>query len=169
MSLLPKGAAIGRPPAGATPEQYASVVQAHVKNWTIAGTITGQICAQIPTVVKGCATGAAGISNNGIAGCASFELPGSQVLQSIAVNGAKAINAVAGFGRDAGEKLKGVFAVLTQKAKEAENETKRFIDKVGAGVVNVVNKVGDGFKSLGDTIKRLVPLRPRPVGLKRGE
>ncbi len=76
VSLLPKGAAIGRPPPGATPEQYASVVQGHVKNWTIAGTITGQICAQIPTVVKGCATGAAGISNNGVAGVRRSSCPG---------------------------------------------------------------------------------------------
>ena len=162
VSLLPKGAAIGRPSPGATPQQYASVVQAHVKNWTIAGTITGQICAQIPTVVKGCATGAAGISNNGVAGCASFELPGSTVLQSIAQNGAKAINAVARFGRDAGEKLKGVFAVLKQKAQEAESNTKRFVDKVGAGVVNIVNKVGDGFKSLGNTISGWFHFAPDP-------
>ena len=162
VSLLPKGAAIGRPPPGATPQQYASVVQGHVKNWTIAGTITGQICAQIPTVVKGCATGAAGISNNGVAGCASFELPGSTVLQSIAQNGAMAINAVARFGRDAGEKLKGVFAVLKQKAQEAESNTKRFFDKVGAGVVNIVNKVGDGFKSLGNTISGWFHFAPDP-------
>ena len=152
VSLLPKGAAIGRPADGATPEQYASVVQGDVKNWTIAGTITGQICAQIPTVVKGCATGAAGISNNGVAGCASFDLPGSTVLQSIAVNGAKAINAVARFGRDAGEKLKAVFNVLEQKAKEAGNGAKQFFDKVGTGVVNIVNTVGNGLTSAGETI-----------------
>ena len=81
ISLVPKGAAIGSPPPGATPEQYAGVVQSHANNWSVVGTVSGQICAQIPSVASGCATGAAGISNNGVAGCASFTVPGSQVIR----------------------------------------------------------------------------------------
>ena len=105
LSLIPKGAAIGAPPAGATPAQYANVVQSHANSWAAVGTISGSICAQIPTVVSACATGAAGISNIGVAGCASFAVPGSQVLQSIARAGAAAINAIAAFGQQAGVQI----------------------------------------------------------------
>jgi hypothetical protein len=152
VSLLPKGSMIGRPSPGATAMQYAQVVQREVDHWTVAGTVTGEICAQIPTVFRGCATGAAGISNNGVAGCAAFELPGTDILQAIATNGAKAINAVARFGREAGEKLNGVFVELKEKAKQAADRTGKFFEDIGTGTVKIVNQIGDGFKTAGKTI-----------------
>ncbi len=156
VSLIPKGAAIGSPPAGATPAQYASAVQGHANNWTVLGTVTGQVCAQIPKVAKGCATAAAGISNNGVAGCASFSLPGTQVVQAIAIGAAKAINGIARAGQAAGQALKPVFNTLGRGAVAAASSTKKFFVNVGSniasGAKSVGNKIGDGLKDTGKKI-----------------
>ncbi len=158
LSLIPKGAAIGAPPAGASPQDYAKVVQGRANSWTIAGTITGQLCAQIPKVAKGCATGAAGISNNGVAGCASFSLPGTTVVQAIAVGGAQAINTIARFGKGVGDQLRPVFNTLGKTAVGAAKETKQFFEKIGStvssGATKVVNTIGAGLKSAGNSIAK---------------
>jgi hypothetical protein len=130
VSFIPKGAPVGAPPPGATAQQYASAVQGYANNWTVAGTITGQICAQIPEVVKGCATGAGGISNNGVGGCASFSVPGTQVLQTIAVGGAKAINAISAAGGTAGAGVVSTFNSLQSSASSAAHNST--LDKVGS-------------------------------------
>jgi hypothetical protein len=130
VSFIPKGAPVGAPPPGATAQQYASAVQGYANNWTVAGTITGQICAQIPEVVKGCATGAGGISNNGVGGCASFSVPGTQVLQTLAVGGAKAINAISTAGGAAGASVTSTFNSLKSSASSAANNST--LQKVGS-------------------------------------
>jgi hypothetical protein len=149
VSLVPKGAAIGSPPPGATPEQYAGVVQSHANNWSIVGTISGQVCAQIPSVAQGCATGAAGISNNGIAGCASFTVPGSRVIQAIAVYGAKAINAIAAFGQQAATQVAQTAQALADQAKQAANATANYISSTAS---NIGNSIADGATQAGNTI-----------------
>lgn len=149
VSLVPKGAAIGAPAPGATPEQYAGVVQGHANNWSIVGTISGQVCAQIPSVAQGCATGAAGISNNGIAGCASFTIPGSQVIQAIAVYGAKAINAIAEFGQQAATQVAQTAQALADQAKAAAQATANYIASTGS---NIGNSIANGATSAGNTI-----------------
>ena len=149
VSLVPKGAAIGSPPAGATPEQYAGVVQSHANSWSIVGTITGQVCAQIPSVASGCATGGAGISNNGIAGCASFTIPGSQVIQAIAVFGAKAINAIAEFGQQAPTAIAQTAATLADQASHAAQTSAQYISTTAS---NLADSAANGATSLGNTI-----------------
>jgi hypothetical protein len=135
VSFIPKGVPVGAPPPGATAQQYASAVQGYANNWTVAGTITGQICAQIPEVVKGCATGAGGISNNGVGGCASFSVPGTQVLQTLAVGGAKAVNAIAAAGGTAGASVTSTFNSLKLSASSAANSST--LQKVGSALGSV--------------------------------
>jgi hypothetical protein len=149
VSLVPKGAAIGSPPAGATPEQYANTVQSHANSWSVVGTITGQVCAQIPSVASGCATGAAGISNNGVAGCASFTVPGSQVIQAIAVAGAKAINAIAEFGQQAATQVAQTAVDLANKAQDAADSTAQYISNTAS---QVGSTIANGATSAGNTI-----------------
>lgn len=155
LSLIPKGAAIGAPPPGATPEQYANVVQSHANNWAAVGTITGSICAQIPTVASACATGAAGISNIGVAGCASFTVPGSQVLQTIARAGAAAINAIAAFGQQASVQVAQTAVELGNQAAAAAAATAAAIqstaNSVANGATQVANQVGSGITSAANT------------------
>jgi hypothetical protein len=138
VSFIPKGVPVGAPPAGATAQQYASAVQGYANNWTVAGTITGQICAQIPEVVKGCATGAGGISNNGVGGCASFSVPGTQVLQTIAVGGAKAINALSAAGGTAGTQLVSTFNSLQSSASSAASSSGSDLKSLGSKVGSVL-------------------------------
>jgi hypothetical protein len=145
VSLIPNGAAIGSPPAGATAEQYAGVVQSRANGWGVVGTITGSICAQIPTVASACATGAAGISNHGVAGCASFSVPGTQVLQTIARAGAAAINAVAEFGQNSAVAVAQAAVDLGNKASQAAQTTGQAIQSTTTTVVN-------GAAQLGSTI-----------------
>jgi hypothetical protein len=149
VSLVPKGAAIGSPAPGATPEQYAGVVQSHANNWAIVGTITGQICAQIPSVATGCATGGAGISNNGVAGCASFTIPGSQVIQAIAIYGAKAINAIAEFGQQAATQVAQTAVDLANKARDAANNTATVLSNTAS---NVASGAANGATVVGNTV-----------------
>jgi hypothetical protein len=160
VSLVPKGAAIGSPAPGSTPDQYANVVQSHANSWSIVGTVTGQVCAQIPSVASGCATGAAGISNNGVAGCASFTIPGSQVIQAIAIYGAKAINAIAEFGQQAATQVAQTAQQLADQAKQAANTTANYIsntasdiaNSVANGATNAANTVADGASSAASTV-----------------
>jgi hypothetical protein len=170
VSLVPKGAAIGAPAPGATPEQYANVVQSHANNWSIVGTIEGDICAQIPSVASACVTGAGGISNNGVAGCASFTLPGSQVLQAIAVAGAKAINAIAEFGQTATTAVAQEAQTLAQQASNAATTTANYVSSAAStaasGAQSVANTVGSGLSSAASTVAGWFgPRRPaRPGG-----
>lgn len=83
VSLIPKGASIPLG-LGQSPQQYAQTVQNQANNWTIVGSVTGQICLNIPTVAAPCATGAGAISNNGVAGCVSVSLPGTTELETLA-------------------------------------------------------------------------------------
>jgi hypothetical protein len=142
VSLIPKGAAIGAPPAGATPEQYASVVQSHANSWTIIGSIIGQLCAQIPDVATGCATGGAAISNHGVAGCASFSLPGSQVLQAIANAGAYAINQIAAFGGKAGAEIAKAASELGTQADNAAKVTAQYFQDIASSTAAGAQQVG---------------------------
>jgi hypothetical protein len=158
VSFVPKGAPIGAPPPGATAEQYATVVQGHANNWTVAGTVSGQICAQIPKVASGCATGVGGISNNGVGGCASFSLPGTRTLQAIAIGFAKGINAIATAGAKAGPKLKSVFLSLAAHASSAAKKTKNAFQKVGSVFKSAGNKIGSGLKSAGSKLKHFFHL-----------
>ncbi len=130
VSFIPKGVPVGAPAPGATAQQYANAVQGYANNWTVAGTITGQICAQIPEVVKGCATGAGGISNNGVGGCASFSVPGTQVLQTLAVGSANAINAIASAGGAAGASVVSTFNSLKSSASSAS--AKSTLQQIGS-------------------------------------
>jgi hypothetical protein len=145
VSLIPKGASIGAPPAGATPEQYASVVQSRANGWTIAGTVLGQVCAQIPSVASACATGAAGISNNGIAGCASFSLPGTKTLQTIAIAFAKGINFIARTGEQAGLAVAKVFTDLGLEAQAAAARTGQFFNDAASTLVDKTTQVANDF------------------------
>ena len=136
VTFIPKGAPVGAPPPGATAQQYANAVQGYANNWTVAGTITGNICAQIPEVVKGCATGAGGISNNGVGGCASFSVPGTQVLQTLAVGGANAINAIASAGGTAGASVVSTFTSLQSSATSAS--AKSTLNQIGSTLGGLV-------------------------------
>jgi hypothetical protein len=147
VSFIPRGAPVGAPPAGATAQQYAGAVQGYANNWTVAGTITGQVCAQIPEVVKGCATGAGGISNNGVGGCASFSVPGTQVLQTIAVGGAKAINAIASAGGAAGSQLVSTFNSLGSSASSAGSSSSNFLQSVGSSIGSIFGPFRRGLSA----------------------
>jgi hypothetical protein len=169
VSLIPSGAAIGAPPAGADPTQYASVVQSHANSWTIIGSIIGQLCAQIPSVATGCATGGAAISNHGVAGCASFTLPGAAVLQAIANAGAYAINQIAAFGGKAGAAIATAANELGNQADNAAKVTSQYFQDIASSTASGAQKVGtstgtaivNGLNTLGSYlgISRDLPAR----------
>ena len=149
VALVPKGATIPLGP-NQSAEQYAATVQHQANSWAVVGSVTGDICVQIPTVASGCAVGAAAISNVGVGGCVSFSLPGTAVLESIANGFDATVNAIA----SAGQAIPNSSAVTTlgNLATTATNNSGTFLSNAastGSGVAQTVgNAIGGAFSNV---------------------
>jgi hypothetical protein len=131
VSLVPNGATIPLG-SGQSPEQYAAAVQSQANSWAVVGSVTGNVCVQIPDVASGCAIGAGAISNVGIGGCASFSLPGTADLETVANGVDSALNAVAAVGEAIGNAAPGVVSTLGSDATTAADDTGSFLSNAAS-------------------------------------
>ena len=146
VALVPNGATIPLGP-NQSPEQYAATVQSQANSWTIVGSVTGEICLQIPSVATPCAIGVGAISNNGVGACASFSLPGTTTLEAIANGFDATVNAAASAGVALGNDASSAVTTLGSGATTATNDTGNFLSNTVSSVGGVLGGLAPDLPS----------------------